>query len=86
MLFIFSLYVLFMLIYLFFLFVVGFCIWNIIMKYNKVGKVFMYMFFIFVFGVLLLSMILGEVIYLFVLFGLVCVVVGIIVVNWMLVK
>lgn len=39
------------------------------------------MFFIPVFGVLLSSMILGEAIHSFVLFGLACVAVGIIVVN-----
>lgn len=41
----------------------------------------MYMFFIPVFGVLLSSMILGEAIHSFVLFGLACVAAGIIVVN-----
>ncbi|MDZ5607194.1 DMT family transporter [Bacillus pseudomycoides] len=70
-----------MLLYLSFLSAAGFCIWNTVMKYNKVGKVSMYMFFIPVFGVLLSSMILGEAIHSFVLFGLACVAAGIIVVN-----
>ncbi len=77
----FSLHALLMLIYLSFLSAAGFCIWNTIMKYNKVGKVSMYMFFIPVFGVLLSSMILGEAIHSFVLLGLACVAAGIIVVN-----
>ncbi|MBY0600054.1 DMT family transporter [Bacillus bingmayongensis] len=70
-----------MLLYLSFLSAAGFGIWNTVMKYNKVGKVSMYMFFIPVFGVLLSSMILGEAIHSFVLFGLACVAAGIIVVN-----
>ncbi|MBO1581155.1 DMT family transporter [Bacillus sp. XF8] len=70
-----------MLLYLSFLSAAGFCIWNTVMKYNKVGKVSMYMFFIPVFGVMLSSMILGEAIHSFVLFGLACVAAGIIVVN-----
>lgn len=77
----FSVHAILMLIYLSFLSAAGFCIWNTIMKYNKVGKVSMYMFFIPVFGVLLSSMILGEAIHSFVLFGLACVAAGIIVVN-----
>ncbi|MGG0184895.1 DMT family transporter [Bacillus rhizoplanae] len=70
-----------MLLYLSFLSAAGFCIWNTVMKYNKVGKVSMYMFFIPVFGVILSSLILGEAIHSFVLFGLACVATGIIVVN-----
>ncbi|MDM5186933.1 DMT family transporter [Bacillus sp. DX4.1] len=79
--FVFSTKALLMLLYLSFLSAAGFCIWNTIMKYNKVGKVSMYMFFIPVFGVLLSSMILGEAIHSFVLVGLACVAAGIIVVN-----
>ncbi|MCI0766594.1 DMT family transporter [Bacillus sp. TL12] len=79
--FIFNMKALSMLLYLSFLSAAGFCIWNTVMKYNKVGKVSMYMFFIPVFGVLLSSMILGETIHSFVLFGLACVAAGIIVVN-----
>ncbi|MBC6973565.1 DMT family transporter [Bacillus sp. Xin] len=79
--FIFNMKALCMLLYLSFLSAAGFCIWNTVMKYNKVGKVSMYMFFIPVFGVLLSSMILGEAIHSFVLFGLACVAAGIIVVN-----
>lgn len=70
-----------MLLYLSFLSAAGFCIWNTVMKYNKVGKVSMYMFFIPVFGVILSSLILGEAIHSFVLFGLACVATGIIIVN-----
>ncbi|WP_242220694.1 DMT family transporter [Bacillus cereus group sp. BfR-BA-01380] len=70
-----------MLLYLSFLSAAGFCIWNTVMKYNKVGKVSMYMFFIPVFGVILSNLILGEAIHSFVLFGLACVATGIIVVN-----
>ncbi|PGE96089.1 EamA family transporter [Bacillus pseudomycoides] len=79
--FVFNMKALSMLLYLSFLSAAGFCIWNTVMKYNKVGKVSMYMFFIPVFGVLLSSMILGEAIHSFVLFGLACVAAGIIVVN-----
>ncbi|MEH7461511.1 DMT family transporter [Bacillus thuringiensis] len=70
-----------MLLYLSFLSAAGFCIWNTVMKYNKVGKVSMYMFFIPVFGVILSSLILDEAIHSFVLFGLACVATGIIIVN-----
>lgn len=70
-----------MLLYLSFLSAAGFCIWNTIMKYNKVGKVSMYMFFIPMFGVVLSSLILGEELHPFLLFGLACVAAGIIVVN-----
>ncbi|WP_020061153.1 DMT family transporter [Bacillus sp. 123MFChir2] len=70
-----------MLLYLSFLSAAGFCIWNTVMKYNKIGKVSMYMFFIPVFGVILSSLILGEAIHSFVLFGLACVATGIIIVN-----
>ncbi|MDM5153265.1 DMT family transporter [Bacillus sp. DX1.1] len=79
--FVFSTKAILMLLYLSLLSAAGFCIWNTIMKYNKVGKVSMYMFFIPVFGVLLSSMILGEAIHSFVLVGLACVAAGIIVVN-----
>lgn len=77
----FSLNAFLMLLYLSFLSAAGFCIWNTIMKYNKVGKVSMYMFFIPMFGVLLSSFILGEELHSFILFGLACVAAGIIVVN-----
>jgi len=79
--FIFDMQTLLMLLYLSFLSAAGFCIWNTVMKYNKVGKVSMYMFFIPVFGVILSSLILGEAIHSFVLFGLACVATGIIIVN-----
>ncbi|PEA54115.1 EamA family transporter [Bacillus pseudomycoides] len=77
----FQMQTLLMLLYLSFLSAAGFCIWNTVMKYNKVGKVSMYMFFIPVFGVILSSLILGEAIHSFVLFGLACVATGIIIVN-----
>ncbi|MDC2865397.1 DMT family transporter [Bacillus sp. BP-3] len=77
----FDMQTLLMLLYLSFLSAAGFCIWNTVMKYNKVGKVSMYMFFIPVFGVILSSLILGEAIHSFVLFGLACVATGIIIVN-----
>ncbi|HDR4572072.1 DMT family transporter [Bacillus cytotoxicus] len=79
--FIFTTKAFFMFLYLSFLSAAGFCIWNTVMKYNKVGKVSMYMFFIPMFGVLLSSMMLGEAIHSFVLYGLACVAAGIIVVN-----
>lgn len=79
--FVFSTKALLMLLYLAFLSAAGFCIWNTIMKYNKVGKVSMYMFFIPVFGVVLSAMILGETLHSSVLLGLACVAAGIIVVN-----
>ncbi|WP_339318908.1 DMT family transporter [Paenibacillus sp. FSL R10-2734] len=59
----------------------AFGIWNMVMKYNQVGKVSMYLFLIPVFGVILSSIILGETIHLFVLAALASVVAGIIIVN-----
>lgn len=70
-----------LLIYLAVLSSAGFVIWNTIMKYNHVGQVSMYLFFIPVFGVILSSLILNEVIHFFVIAGLVCVTVGIVIVN-----
>lgn len=77
----FTTYSLGLLIYLSFLSASGFVIWNNVMKYNHVGQVSMYLFLIPVFGVLLSSLILNEVIHLFVLLGLFLVTSGIIIVN-----
>ncbi|MGM9988450.1 MAG: DMT family transporter [Bacillaceae bacterium] len=71
----------FMLIYLALLSAVGFVLWNNIMKYNKVGKVSMFMFLVPVFGTFLSSFILGEALSIFVVIGLTCVVLGILIVN-----
>jgi drug/metabolite transporter (DMT)-like permease len=59
----------------------AFGLWNMVMKFNQVGKVSMYLFLIPVFGVILSSFILGEAIHLGVLFALASVVSGIIIVN-----
>lgn len=59
----------------------AFGLWNMVMKYNQVGKVSMYLFLIPVFGVILSSFILGEAIHIGVLVALACVVSGIIIVN-----
>lgn len=77
----FSAYSLGLLLYLAFLSAAGFVIWNNIMKYNQVGQVSMYLFLIPVFGVLLSSLLLNEVIHLFVLLGLLFVTTGIVIVN-----
>ncbi len=82
----FTAYTLGLLIYLAFLSSAGFVIWNHIMKYNNVGQVSMYLFLIPVFGVLLSSFLLNEAIHIFVLFGLFCVTIGIIIVNQKKVK
>lgn len=71
----------FMLFYLAFLSAAGFVLWNNIMKYNQVGKVSMYLFLIPVFGVILSSIILNEIIHIFVLMGLAFVASGIVIVN-----
>jgi drug/metabolite transporter (DMT)-like permease len=70
-----------LLIYLAFLSAAGFLLWNNVMKYNQVGKVSMYLFLVPVFGVFLSSVLLDEVIHMFVLLGLCLVVIGIIIVN-----
>ncbi|MDX5473940.1 MAG: DMT family transporter [Bacillaceae bacterium] len=77
----FNLYTLSLLIYLSFLSAAGFILWNNVMKYNKVGKVSMYLFLVPVFGVFLSSVFLNEVLGWTILVGLVCVAVGIIIVN-----
>ncbi|OIJ18139.1 EamA family transporter [Anaerobacillus alkalidiazotrophicus] len=77
----FTLYSFGLLLYLSFLSAAGFVIWNNVMKYNNVGQVSMYLFLIPVFGVLLSSILLDEVIHLFVLLGLSFVTSGIIIVN-----
>lgn len=48
------------LIYLALLSSVAFCLWNMLLKYNKVGKVSVYNFLIPVFGALLSALFLGE--------------------------
>lgn len=77
----FTSYSLALLLYLAFLSSAGFVIWNNVMKYNHVGQVSMYLFLIPVFGVLLSSLILNEIIHIFVLLGLLFVATGIIIVN-----
>lgn len=72
---------LFMLLYLAAVSSIGFVLWNNIMKYNKVGKVSMFMFLVPVFGTFLSSFILGEALQGFVIVGLFCVVIGILIVN-----
>lgn len=68
-------------IYLAFVSAAAFGLWNMVMKYNKVGKVSMYLFLIPVFGVILSSIILGETIHIWVVLALASVVSGIIIVN-----
>ncbi len=70
-----------LLLYLAFLSSAGFVIWNNIMKYNFVGQVSMFLFLIPVFGVILSSLLLDEVIHVFVILGLLFVASGIIIVN-----
>ncbi|MCG7410541.1 DMT family transporter [Paenibacillus sp. ACRRX] len=67
--------------YLAFLSAAGFGLWNMIMKYNAVGKVSMYLFLIPVFGVFLSVMLLGEHFNVWTLAALLLVVAGILVVN-----
>lgn len=77
----FSMYSLWMLLYLSFLSAAGFILWNNVMKYNQVGKVSMYLFFIPIFGVILSALLLGEQIHIFALLGLIFVTSGIVIVN-----
>jgi len=70
-----------MLAYLSFLSAAAFVLWNVVMKYNKVGKVSMYLFLIPVSGVLLSSLLLGETIGFTVLLALALVGAGIVIVN-----
>lgn len=77
----FTAYSLALLLYLAFLSAAGFVIWNNVMKYNHVGKVSMYLFLIPIFGVILSSLLLNEVIHIFVVLGLLFVTSGIIIVN-----
>lgn len=70
-----------MLIYLAVLSACAFALWNSVMKYNQVGKVSMYLFLIPVFGVILSALLLGEVISVWVIAALACVVSGIVIVN-----
>ncbi|MFX3649827.1 MAG: DMT family transporter [Paenibacillus sp.] len=51
------------LIYLALLSSVAFCLWNLLLKYNKVGRVSVYNFLIPVFGALLSALFLGETIF-----------------------
>ncbi len=67
--------------YLAFLSAAGFGLWNMIMKYNAVGKVSMYLFLIPVFGVFLSVVLLGEHFNEWTLAALLLVVAGIVVVN-----
>lgn len=60
---------------------VAFAMWNLIMKYNAVGKVSVFLFLIPVFGVFLSAMLLGEKLNLSIILALVLVVSGIFVVN-----
>lgn len=70
-----------LLVYLALLSAAGFVLWNMIMKYNRVGNVSMYLFLIPVFGVALSSMLLDEPFHLFVLLGLLLVTAGIVIVH-----
>ncbi|MNJ69701.1 EamA-like transporter family protein [compost metagenome] len=61
---------------------VAFCLWNLLLKYNKVGSVSVYNFLIPVFGALLSAIFLGETIFeIKNLFALVFVSIGIYLVN-----
>jgi drug/metabolite transporter (DMT)-like permease len=51
------------LVYLALLSSVAFCLWNVLLKYNKVGKVSVYNFLIPIFGALLSALFLGETIW-----------------------
>lgn len=53
----------FNLVYLALLSSVAFCLWNLLLKYNKVGKVSVYNFLIPIFGALLSALFLGETIW-----------------------
>ncbi len=77
----FTTYSLGLLLYLSLLSSIGFVIWNNVMKYNYVGHVSMYLFLIPVFGVILSSLLLNEIIHIFVVLGLLFVTSGIIIVN-----
>ncbi|WP_195575840.1 DMT family transporter [Paenibacillus sp. 1001270B_150601_E10] len=70
-----------LLLYLAFLSAAGFGLWNLIMKYNSVGKVSMFLFLIPVFGVFLSVLLLGEQFNEWILLALMLVAVGILVVN-----
>lgn len=70
-----------LLFYLAFLSAAGFGLWNLIMKYNRVGKVSMFLFLIPVFGVCLSVLLLGEQFNQWILLALVLVAAGILVVN-----
>ncbi|MCE5170116.1 DMT family transporter [Paenibacillus profundus] len=70
-----------LLLYLAFLSAAGFSLWNMVMKYNSVGKVSMFLFLIPVFGVLLSAWLLGEAWNEWTLAALGLVVAGILVVN-----
>jgi drug/metabolite transporter (DMT)-like permease len=70
------------LVYLALLSSVAFCLWNLLLKYNKVGKVSVYNFLIPIFGALLSALFLGETIWeLKNLIALILVSVGIYLVN-----
>ncbi|MGZ9585311.1 DMT family transporter [Paenibacillus marinisediminis] len=70
-----------LLVYLSFLSAAAFTLWNLVMKYNSVGKVSMYLFLIPVFGVILSALLLDEQINQWTILSLVLVVAGIITVN-----
>ncbi|WP_114570754.1 DMT family transporter [Exiguobacterium flavidum] len=66
-----------MLLYLAFLSATGFTLWNLLMKYNPVGRVSLFMFFVPIYGVTLSALILNETIPPQALIGLLFVVAGI---------
>lgn len=70
-----------LLIYLSFLSAAAFGLWNLIMKYNAVGKVSLFLFLIPVFGVFLSALLLGEQLNQWIIAALILVVAGIVTVN-----
>ena len=70
-----------LLLYLAFLSAAGFVLWNLVMKYNRVGNVSVYMFLIPVFGVALSAVFLQEALRFEVFLSLALVVCGIVIVN-----
>jgi len=70
-----------LLLYLSFLSAAAFGLWNLVMKYNPVGKVSLYLFLIPVFGVGLSAWLLGEQFNLWIIVALLLVVGGILTVN-----
>lgn len=70
-----------LLMYLSFLSAAAFGLWNLIMKYNAVGKVSLFLFLIPVFGVFLSALLLGEQLNQWIIAALILVVAGIFTVN-----